>query len=49
MLNANVIKVAKIVVSVIGAGATLATTYFESKELDEKVAEAVAKAFAERK
>lgn len=49
MINPTVIKVAKIALSVIGVGATLATNYFESKELDAKIAEKVAKAFAERK
>ena len=49
MVNPTVIKVAKILVSVVGAGATLASTYFESKDLERKIAEEVAKQLANKK
>ena len=49
MVNPTVIKVAKILVSVVGAGATLASTYFESKDLESKIAAEVAKQLANQK
>ena len=49
MVNPTVIKVAKILVSVVGAGATLASTYFEGKEMEAKIAKEVAKQLADRK
>jgi hypothetical protein len=42
----NVMKVAKVVVTVASVGVSLAASYFADKELDEKVAKKVADALA---
>lgn len=43
-MKPNVIKIAGIVLPIIGAGLSLATSWFEDKKLDDKVAEKVAEA-----
>ena len=45
-MNPKVMTVAKIAVKVIGVAATLATSYFADKELDEKIAKKAAEAVA---
>lgn len=40
----NKMKIVKLAVTVVGVATTFATKYFEDKEIDKKVAEAVAKA-----
>lgn len=48
MKKVNGMFLLKIGVAVAGAGITLAQTYFDKKELDEKVAEKVAEALKEQ-
>lgn len=49
MGKTNVMNLVKIGVAVAGLGITLAQKYFDKQELDEKVAEKVAKALKEAK
>lgn len=48
-MKPNVIKIAGIVLPIIGAGLSLATNWFEDKKLDDKVAEKVAEALKNQK
>ena len=48
-MNAKVLKIAKIAVSVIGMGVTLASAYLSEKDLDERVSKEVLKALKENK
>lgn len=48
-MKPNLIKVAGIVLPIIGAGLSLATNWFEDKKLDDKVAEKVAEALKKQK
>lgn len=48
-MKPNVIKIAGIVLPIIGAGLSLATSWFEDKKLDDKVAEKVAEALKNHK
>lgn len=43
-MNDKLLKVVKVIVPVVGAAVTLATSYLSNKELDEKVAKKVAEA-----
>ena len=45
-MNPKVMAIAKNAVKVIGVAATLATSYFADKELDEKIAKKAAEAVA---
>ena len=45
-MNSKTMNIIKVVVGVLGVGATLAKSYIEDKEFDNKVAEAVAKELA---
>lgn len=47
-MNEKTLKVLKIGVAVLGVGVTLATKFFEGKELDTKVAKAVAEAMEKK-
>ena len=47
-MNINLKKVASIVIPILGAGISLASNWLDDKKLDEKVAEEVAKAFANK-
>ena len=48
-MNANLIKVAKIAVSVASIGVSIATSYFAERELDNKIAKKVAEQLAKAK
>lgn len=48
-MNVNLIKVAKIAVSVGSIAVSLATSYFADKELDNKIAKKVAEELAKAK
>lgn len=48
-MKQNVIKIAGIVLPIIGAALSLATNWFEDKKLDDKVAEKVAEALKNQK
>jgi hypothetical protein len=48
-MKPNVIKIACVVLPIIGACLSLATNWFEDKKLDDKVAEKVAEAFKNQK
>lgn len=48
-MKPKVIKIAGIVLPIIGAGLSLATSWFEDKKLDDKVAEKVAEALKSNK
>lgn len=48
-MKPNVIKIAGIVLPIIGAGLSLATSWFEDKKLDDKVAEKVTEALKNQK
>ena len=48
MKKVNGMFLLKIGVAVVGAGVTLAQSYFDKKELDEKVAEKVAEALKDQ-
>ena len=47
-MGTKVLKIAKILVPVLGLGVSVATKYLESKELDEKIASKVAEALANK-
>ena len=47
-MKPKVMTIAKIAVKVIGVAATLATSYFADKELDEKIAKKAAEAVADQ-
>lgn len=44
MDNKKVMKVASVVLPIVGAGLSLVTSWFDDKKLDEKIAEKVAEA-----
>ena len=46
-MKLNVMKIAGIVLPIVGAGVSLATNWLDDKKLDEKVAEKVTKALSE--
>lgn len=48
-MGPKLIKVAGIVLPIIGAGLSLATNWFEDKKLDDKVANKVAEALKKQK
>ena len=48
-VNPKVIKVAGIVLPLIGAGLSLATGWLENKKLDDKIADKVAEAVSQAK
>ena len=43
-MKPNVMKIASIVLPIVGAGLSLATNWFEDKKLDDKIAEKVTEA-----
>ena len=47
-MNINLKKALSILIPLAGAGLSLATSWMDDKNLDEKVAEAVSKALAEQ-
>ena len=48
MNTSKMLKIGKVVVSLLGVGVTLASTYINEKELNDKITEEVLKKLAEK-